>query len=181
MESRRATCCVRKQITLKLQLTINNKATAADFSQQAETVILKVGANAYQAQIREPQPGLFTIILDGKVYACALEKLPSGATEVIVNGQRIAIAMQDPKRLGHGKGAEGQAGGRATLTSPMPGKVVRILLEVGTEVTEGQGILVVEAMKMQNEVQAPRAGKIAEINVTEGQTVNSGETLAVIE
>ncbi len=166
---------------MKLQLTINGKHTNADFSQQAENAVLQLDASTYAAQLSEPQPRLFTIILAGKVYSCALEKLPNGATEVIVNGQRIPVAVQDPKRLSHGTGAEGQAGGRATLTSPMPGKVVRILVAAGAEVTEGQGIMVVEAMKMQNEVQAPKAGKVTSLNVEEGQTVNAGETLAVIE
>ena len=63
----------------------------------------------------------------------------------------------------------------------MPGKVVRVLLNAGDEVAARQGVLVVEAMKMQNEVQSPKAGKISEIKVSEGQTVNAGDVLAVIE
>ena len=63
----------------------------------------------------------------------------------------------------------------------MPGKVVRVMCASGDEVIEGQGLLVVEAMKMQNEVQAPKAGKVADLKVTEGQTVNAGEVLVVIE
>jgi biotin carboxyl carrier protein len=63
----------------------------------------------------------------------------------------------------------------------MPGKVVRVLCAVGEEVSEGQGLLVVEAMKMQNEVQAPKSGRVTEIRVTDGQTVNAGEPLAIVE
>ena len=63
----------------------------------------------------------------------------------------------------------------------MPGKVVRILKAVGDEVESGQGVLVVEAMKMQNEVQSPKHGRVAELRVSEGQTVNAGEVMAVIE
>jgi biotin carboxyl carrier protein len=63
----------------------------------------------------------------------------------------------------------------------MPGKVVRVLVSAGDEVAANQGVLIVEAMKMQNEVLSPKAGKVADIRVTEGQTVNAGETLAVIE
>lgn len=181
MESSRAACQVRKQVTVKLQLVINAKSATADFNQQAEQAVLTLDAKTYEAQLVELTPGLFTVILNGKVYACALEKLPSGATEVIVNGCHIPVAIHDPKRLKHGTGGEGQAGGRATLMSPMPGKVVRILLDVGDDVAEGQGVLVVEAMKMQNEVQSPKIGKVAEIQVVEGQTVNAGDPLAVIE
>ena len=166
---------------MKLQLTINGKSTSADFSQQAENVVLTLAAKAYEVQLVEPEPGLFTILINGKVFVCALEKQPNGTTEVIVNGQRIPVAMHDPKRLNRSGSTDAQAGGRATLTSPMPGKVVRILLTVGVEVAEGQSLLIVEAMKMQNEVVAPKAGKLVALNVTEGQTVNAGETLAVIE
>jgi biotin carboxyl carrier protein len=63
----------------------------------------------------------------------------------------------------------------------MPGKVVRLLCAVGDEVAANQGVLVVEAMKMQNEVQSPKAGRVIEIRVREGQTVNAGEVLAVVE
>jgi biotin carboxyl carrier protein len=171
----------RKQTSVKLLLTINGQNLAADFSIRNEDVTLTLEANSYHAQLSEPEPGFFTVILANKVYLCALEKQPTGATEVIVNGQRFPVALQDPKRLSQNAGAAGQAGGRATLISPMPGKVVRVLQAVGAEVAEGQGILVVEAMKMQNEVQSPRAGKVAAINVTEGQTVNAGEMLATIE
>ena len=63
----------------------------------------------------------------------------------------------------------------------MPGKIVRVLVSVGDEVAANQGVLIVEAMKMQNEVLSPKAGKVSEIRVAEGQTVNASETLAVIE
>lgn len=166
---------------MKLQLHLNNKTLAADYKASSQTSTLTTDSAQYEAQLVELQPSVFTVVLQGKVYACTLEKLPNGANEVHVNGQRISVAIQDPKRLSQNAGAAGQAGGRATLTSPMPGKVVRVLCAVGDEVNEGQGILVVEAMKMQNEVQAPKAGKVTDLKVTEGQTVNAGDVLAVVE
>jgi len=63
----------------------------------------------------------------------------------------------------------------------MPGRVVNVLVSVGDEVAHLQGVLVVEAMKMENEIKSPKAGKVAEIRVTPGQTVEKGELLAVIE
>lgn len=166
---------------MKIHLHLNGKSLSADFVTTASTATFKSDNVQREAELTELQPGVFTVILQGKVFACTLEKPPNGATEVIVNSQRIAVAVQDPKRLSHNATAGGQAGGRAVLTSPMPGKVVRVLCATGDEVAEGQGILVVEAMKMQNEVQAPKAGKVTEIKVTEGQTVNAGEVLAIVE
>jgi len=63
----------------------------------------------------------------------------------------------------------------------MPGKVIRLLAAGGDEVEAGQGLLVVEAMKMQNEMKSPRAGKVLNVNVEVGTTVNGGDVLAVIE
>ena len=161
---------------MKLLLDINQNSLRADFTVTENTAQLTLDSETFTAEISEPQPGFFTVIISGKVYQCVLEN-----NEVIVNGKRIPVTIQDPKRLSHSAGANAQTAGRATLTSPMPGKVVRVMCATGDEVTEGQGLFVVEAMKMQNEVQAPTAGKITELKATVGQTVNTGEVLAVIE
>ncbi|HZV60180.1 MAG TPA: biotin/lipoyl-containing protein, partial [Candidatus Eremiobacteraceae bacterium] len=68
--------------------------------------------------------------------------------------------------------------GRQQITAPMPGKIVRVLVKEGEQVEVGQGLLVVEAMKMQNEIRSPKNGKVERVHVKEGQTVNSGEILA---
>ncbi|MBL8205036.1 MAG: biotin/lipoyl-binding protein [Blastocatellia bacterium] len=166
---------------MKIQLQLNDKSLSADLTTISGTVSLTAEMACYKAQISEPQPGSFTVILDSRVYSCTLEKLPGGGTEVSLNGVRIPVKIQDPKRLSHNIGGNSQAGGLAVLASPMPGKVVRVLCAEGDEVTEGQGLLVVEAMKMQNEVQSPKVGKVREIKVSEGQTVNAGDVLAIVE
>ncbi len=185
MEIRRAACrsatTLKEPICLKLELEINRQRVDAEFTASNGTAHLAIDGKNRQAQISEPEPGLFTILLDNRVYRCLLERTPAGATEVVVNGKRIAVAVVDKKRLRGGAGDNAAAGGRTVLTAPMPGKVVRILRHVQEEVAEDQGVMIVEAMKMQNEVQAPRKGKVLEIKVTEGQTVNAGEVLAVIE
>ena len=166
---------------MKVQFHLNGRAFFADTTHTEELATLTTESTSREAQISESQPGTFTVILEGKVYLCKLEKLSSGNTEVIINGKRFSVLIQDPKRLSHNIDAVGQAGGRAVLTSPMPGKIVRVLCAAGDEVIEGQSLLVVEAMKMQNEVQAPQPGKVVELRVIEGQTVNAGEVLAVVE
>lgn len=161
---------------MKLQFTINKKSAAAEISFTENTANLQLGSQSITAQISEPETNLYTILVDGKIYNCFVEQ-----NEIVVNGKRIAVNLQDPKRLSHNGNAAGQAGGRIELTSPMPGKVVRVILQQGDDVAEEQGVLVVEAMKMQNEIQSPKAGKISAIKVTEGQTVNAGEVLAIVE
>ena len=131
--------------------------------------------------IEEPEPGLYVVLLEGKVFRCELQVTGDGRYEIDVNGHRFDARVRDLKHLGRGKASDAATGGKIELTAPMPGKVVRILRQAGDEVQSGDGILVVEAMKMQNEMQSPRSGKVAEIRVNEGQTVNAGDVLAVIE
>ncbi|HWQ31639.1 MAG TPA: biotin/lipoyl-containing protein [Blastocatellia bacterium] len=166
---------------MKLELNIDGKVMEVEFQAADGELQMALADSRYTARVSEPEPGLFTVIINDRVYRCALERTQAGETEIIVNGRRIPVAVRDRKRLRSGAGSAGAGGGRATLTAPMPGKVVRVLKAAGDEVESGQGVLVVEAMKMQNEVQSPKAGKVIELRVTEGQTVNAGETLAVIE
>jgi biotin carboxyl carrier protein len=81
------------------------------------------------------------------------------------------------------RGARDEAGrvGRQPVVAPMPGRVVRVLVSPGDEVTARQGVVVVEAMKMENELRAPKAGTVKEVNVTPGTSVEAGRVLVVIE
>lgn len=90
--------------------------------------------------------------------------------KVIVNGRRSAHAEAG----GHGHG-------QVSIAAPMPGRVVRVLVAAGDEVSARQGVVVVEAMKMENELRAPRAGRVKEVSVTAGTSVEAGRILAVIE
>ena len=90
--------------------------------------------------------------------------------EAVINGRRAA-----------GEAAGDAAGGASRLTAPMPGKVVRVLVAPGDQVEARQPLVVVEAMKMENELGAPRAGTVAEVPVTEGMSVDAGRLLAVID
>jgi biotin carboxyl carrier protein len=166
---------------MKIELEIDGQMIDAEFTLTGGAARLSFGGATREAQVSEPEPGIFTIIINGRVYRCALEESPSGAVEVIVNGKRIAVAARDKKHLRGQDARHAGASGQVKLTAPMPGKVVRVLLKAGDEVAARQGVMVVEAMKMQNEVQSPKAGKVVEIKVAEGQTVNAGEALAVIE
>ena len=100
--------------------------------------------------------------------------------EIAVNGHRFEIVIEDPRQWKLSDGAEG-AQGRAQITAPMPGKVVRLLVAVGDEVVAGRPVVVVEAMKMQNELKAPRDGRVTSVRVEKDQSVNAGTILLVIE
>ena len=92
-----------------------------------------------------------------------------------------AITITDPKRLRSASTASAHGSDAARIIASMPGKVVRVLVEVGAQVKAGDAIIVVEAMKMQNEMKSPKAGTVMALNTNTGATVNGGDMLAVIE
>ena len=127
-----------------------------------------------EPDIVEVEPGVYSVI-DG---LSAWEARVAGS-EIAIAGHRFPLEIEDPrqwKRSTHAAGAQG----RASIAAAMPGKIVRILVEVGDEVVAGQGIIVVEAMKMQNELKAPRDGRVTAIEVKENDSVNAGTVLATI-
>jgi biotin carboxyl carrier protein len=130
------------------------------------------------ADVQVPEPGVYSVLLDGRSYEARVEET-TGPLVVVIDGYRFEVDVQDPRRLSRHPG--GRAGeGVQTVAAPMPGKIVRVLVEAGAVVAAGQGLLVVEAMKMQNEMKASRAGTVLTITTKEGATVSAGEVLATI-
>ncbi len=131
------------------------------------------------ASILEVEPGIYSVLLDGRSFEVRMEP-GQGAQIAAVQGRRLTVEVEDPrrpKRRSVGVFDEGHA----QVTAPMPGRVVRVLAAEGDLVEAGQGLLVVEAMKMQNEVKSPKAGRVAALAAREGGAVAAGDVLAVIE
>jgi acetyl/propionyl-CoA carboxylase alpha subunit len=104
-----------------------------------------------------------------------------GRLQVLVGDTVHEMEVLDERRLRmRNAGGKFAAQGPQRIDAPMPGKVVRVLVKVGDEVTEGQGLVVVEAMKMENELKSPKAGKVTELAAVEGAAVESGAKLVVV-
>ncbi len=130
--------------------------------------------------IVETEPGVYSILVNGASYEARVGPNQNSAGQVTVGNRHFDYKIDDPrqwKRSGDAAGAHG----RAAIVALMPGKIVRVLVAVGDEVEAGQGIIVVEAMKMQNEMKAPRAGRVSSVQVVENDSVVAGAVLAVIE
>lgn len=104
-----------------------------------------------------------------------------GELQVAVGGRTIAVHVVTTERSRRRGGGPGDTSGPQRITAPMPGKVVRVLVAEGAEVQAKQALVVVEAMKMENELRAARAGRVVSIAVVEGQSVDAGAVLAVVE
>jgi len=136
-------------------------------------------ADGRRASVIEVEPGLYSVLLGSRSFEVRVEPIEEGMA-VHIRGRRFVLEVSDPRKLSRAPGGV-QREGRQKVVSPMPGKVVRLLVGQGDAVEAGQGLLVVEAMKMQNEMKAPKAGRVAVLPVREGATVAAGEVLAEIE
>jgi biotin carboxyl carrier protein len=125
--------------------------------------------------------GAVSMIIDGESYNVEFE---DRADEVIVHleDQVVRIDVSDERRRRLKMARAGfTAEGRQIITAPMPGKVVKILVKLGDAVSEGQGLVVVEAMKMENELKSPKAGRVVELLAQEGAAVEMNAKLVVVE
>ena len=105
----------------------------------------------------------------------------SGELAVHCQGVVVARVSSGPGRFGRGAGGPPQTAGRQQVVAPMPGKVVKVLVKEGDSVRVRQGLVVVEAMKMENELRSPKDGRVARVLVDEGTLVESGRPLVVVE
>ena len=168
---------------MKLHASIGDTQAEVEIRQEASRVLANVDGRKYELDVRPSPSGLLLLTADGAVFDCRVESEPTSGLpfDVFVGTQRFSITLIDPKRLRGAANADAGADGVARIVAPMPGKVVRVLVELGSQIEAGAGVMVVEAMKMQNEMKSPKAGVVAALNVEVGATVNGGDVLAVIE
>jgi biotin carboxyl carrier protein len=125
------------------------------------------------------RPDVLSVRIDNRAYEVKCERV-AGDLHLWVGSSRFAAEVRDPRSL-RSRIRTADDHGPRKLTASMPGKVVRLLVSEGEEVLPGAGVVVVEAMKMQNEIKSPKKGIIQKIQVTEGTAVNAGDVLAIVE
>ncbi len=125
------------------------------------------------------RPDVVSVLIEGKAYEIKREHTPVDL-HLWVGPVRYAAELRDPRSLRGRKSTASDDAGPRKLLAPMPGKVVRLLVSEKQEVEAGQGILVVEAMKMQNEIKSPKKGTVQKIVVREGDSVNPADVLAIV-
>lgn len=120
-------------------------------------------------------------LIDNKAYEIKRERSLQGELHMVLGSARYAVDVQDPRSLRTRRATAGSEAGPQKVIAAMPGKIVRIMVKEKDEVTAGQALLVMEAMKMQNEIKSPKDGRVQKMLTSEGSTVNAGDALAVIE
>jgi biotin carboxyl carrier protein len=129
--------------------------------------------------VAEVEPGVYSVLVDGASYEIRLTGTAESVT-ACVHGITLDVDVQDPRDTSRASRTS-IGSGRQEISAPMPGKVIRLLVNVGDSVEMGQGLIVVEAMKMQNELKAARPGRVLEIRARSGETVGAGDTLMILE
>jgi len=167
---------------MKLHAVVADYQTDIQIRDDGGRIFAELGGHAYELEAHESADG-FLLTYEGSVFNCRVEgrAKSSKLIEIIVGTTQFAVELTDPKRLSSAASASAHGDDAARIIAPMPGKVVRVMVEAGAEVAAGDGIIVVEAMKMQNEIKAPKAGTVIALNIQTGATVNGGDVLAIIE
>jgi biotin carboxyl carrier protein len=166
---------------VKYEIQIAGKSRSVELSRAAEGWQISLDGAPTNVDAVEIAPGVFSILLNGESHEVRIAAAPDGTLTLQDGPHEWKAQMIDPRAWRGRRHGAAEVEGRQQIVAPMPGKVIRVLVKVGDQVEAGQGLLVVEAMKMQNEVRSPKTGKVEKLSAKEGQAVNSGDTLAWID
>lgn len=166
---------------MKYSILINGAKHSVEFippSRETGRVAAIADGRRVEADIVRVSPVTYSVLIGGRSIEVAVEESEAGLS-LWAAGREFAVEILDPRAWRRGRGGSTELEGRQQILAPMPGKIVRVLAVSGQQVETGQGMLVIEAMKMQNEIRSPKSGRIERL-AQEGQTVNAGEILAVV-
>jgi biotin carboxyl carrier protein len=165
---------------MKFEVLINSTRRIVELERDANKWRVSLDGEPADADVAEIAPNIFSVLLDGKSYEIRVTSNPLGTLTLQTGRHEFTAEVLDPRAWRGRRHGALEAEGRQQILAPMPGKIVRVLVQAGEKVQAGQGLLVVEAMKMQNEIRSPKSGSVERLLVKEGQPVNAGETLAWI-
>jgi biotin carboxyl carrier protein len=150
--------------------------------------IARIGERTVEVDAAIRGSDVLSLIIAGRSHEVERERgsTPNGESagetfNIVIRGQRYAAEIRDPRALRSRRVLGAQSAGPRKLVSPMPGKVIRVMAGEGAIVEAGAGVLVIEAMKMQNEIKSPKRGRIQRLLCSEGAAVNAGDVLAIVE
>jgi biotin carboxyl carrier protein len=164
---------------MKYEAEIDGQPVNLEFDERDGKAFVSIDGRSYEVAVVRPEPEVYQLFVGDKVYEARVSSAENELLNINLRGRLFSARIIDRKH--RRPGAESGDESQKQLVAPMPGKVVRVLLQAGEEVAAGQGVVIVEAMKMQNEIKSPKAGRLLEIRVGEGDTVSANQTLAVVE
>jgi biotin carboxyl carrier protein len=160
-------------------ITIDGKNYRLDLNHAEGRWSCRLDGRDFEVDAILTRPDVLSLRIGNLVYEVKSERVANDL-HLWVGSTSFAVEVRDPRSL-RGRTHAGDDHGPRKITAAMPGKVVRLLVRTGDEVKLGDGVAVVEAMKMQNEIKSPKKGTIQKILVSEGEAVNAGDVLAIVE
>jgi biotin carboxyl carrier protein len=162
-------------------IIVDGKTHRVEVSRGEKLWSCKVDGQEMEVDAALTARDVLSVLLGGKAYEIKRERSLQGELHMVIGSARYAVDVQDPRSLRTRRAVAGADTGPQKIKAAMPGKIVRILVKEKDEVKSGDGVIVMEAMKMQNEMKSPKDGRVQKILTAEGSTVNAGDTLAIIE
>jgi biotin carboxyl carrier protein len=166
---------------MKQEVLIDGNSYQVEMERSEKGYDCKVNGEPFSLDVVMTARDVLSILHNGRHYEAKREYSLLGETHIIIGSERFDAEVRDPRSLKSRRAAAGAAAGPVKINSPMPGMVVRLLVNVGDEVEAGQGVAVVEAMKMQNEIKSSKKGKVTKLAVKENSAVNAGDLLVIVE
>lgn len=164
---------------MKLEIELKGSLHTLEVSQTKQPSQFAIDGISVDADVLEIAPGIYSILIGGRSLEARVESFGT-ALRVTVGKMEFMASVRDPRRWQRNHRTAAASEQRQHVTAPMPGRIVRVLVRSGDPVKAGQGIAVVEAMKMQNEIRSPKTGIVERVLVVEGQPISAGETVAVV-
>ena len=165
---------------MKYEVRSSGKTRMVEFARNGDGWQAQLDGEPGVADVVETAPNTFSILLSGQSHQVFLTPASDGPLALETGGFDFSAEVIDARSWRGRRHGGAEAEGRQQIAAPMPGKVVRLLVKAGDAVEAGQGLLVVEAMKMQNEIRSPKRGTVERVGVAEGQALNAGEVLCVV-
>ena len=162
------------------EVTINGKRYRMELHQLDGVWNCEVNGTKMFLDAIRVSSNTLSLLINGKSYQIRQEQTLE-ETQIWVDGKRYSAEVRDPRSFRSRKRKADHGDGPRRVTAPMPGKIVRVLVSEKSEVEAGQGLLVMEAMKMQNEVKSPKKGTVQKISANPGTLINAGDVLAIVE
>jgi biotin carboxyl carrier protein len=158
--------------------TVDGRTLRVEVRGKDGRYVVLLDGTPLEVDLQDTGSHFVSLLIGVKSYEVGLQKRPGGYN-VVLTDDVVSVDLAEGSR--EAALPVRKARGPARVTAPMPGKLVRVLVEPGQTVAAGESLVVVEAMKMENELRAPKAGRVKDVPAREGQTVEAGALLVVLE
>ncbi|MGE0405649.1 MAG: biotin/lipoyl-containing protein [Candidatus Korobacteraceae bacterium] len=156
------------------------KPLQVEVVRQGALWLCRMDGREWLVDVVEPRPDVLSLVIAGAVHEVRRDRFSEGM-RLVLKGKTFLVDVRDPRSLRARRASAASGEGPQKLLASMPGKVVRVLKFANDHVEAGEGILVVEAMKMQNELKSPKKGIVRQVIASPGAAVNAGDVLAIVE